>query len=52
MLPDIIAVFDEGNEHVPFSIAILNEELMHECFPKQLRTWEENERRHRNRGRR
>ena len=26
-----------GEKQVPFSMAILNVELMHECFPKHLR---------------
>ena len=37
LLPDLIAVFAERREQVPFSMAIGNGELMHECSPKYLR---------------
>ena len=36
MLPDLIAVFAERIEQVPFSMAIGNMELMHKYFPKHL----------------
>ena len=35
--PDLIAVFVEQREQVPFSMAIRNVELVHECFKKHLR---------------
>ena len=33
----IFSCTKERNEEVPFSMAIGNEELMHECFPKHSR---------------
>ena len=36
LFPDLIAVFAERREQVPFSKAIGNVELMHECFIKHL----------------
>ena len=35
-LPDLIAVFAQQREQVPFSMAMGNVELMHEYFPKHL----------------
>ena len=33
----LFIVFTEQKKNVPFSMAIGNGELMHECFPKHLR---------------
>ena len=37
LLTDLIDVFAERGKQVPFSMAIGNVELMHECFPKRQR---------------
>ena len=37
LLQDLIVVFAERREQVPFSMATGNVELIHECFSKHLR---------------
>ena len=32
-----------GKRQVPFSMTIENDELMHECFPKNTCAWEQQE---------